>query len=126
MSKNKRSYHPFAFVHTVQCGASGSIDTISYDSITKKLKRNNKIMKELNDADETNLRQTFSSNGFFDVATFFYPGTRSADNLQNSLLATMDGKGTCIIWSSDSVDIPQGIANMGDVIGGHGPVGPGG
>ena len=63
---------------------------------------------------------------FFDVNTFFYPGTGSADSIQHSLLATMDGKGACVIWNSDSVNIPTSIVKIGDVIGGHGPVGPGG
>ena len=126
MSKNETTPHTFAFAYTLQCGFSGPINIISFDSITKKLKRNNTIIKELGEAEENNLRQTFSSNGFFDVNTFFYPGTGSADSIQHSLLATMDGKGACVIWNSDSVNIPTSIVKIGDVIGGHGPVGPGG
>ena len=111
-----RSEPTFAFVYTERGGIAGVNNTTSYNSITKKLQKNNDIIRELKEAEETKLMQTFRDNGFFTADRFSYPGTGTTDFFEYTIFATMEAKGAFFIWRSDSVGVPQGLEKIRNTI----------
>jgi hypothetical protein len=106
----------FAFVYIITDITSGRRDTISYNSITNKLRKND-TTKELSDEDKDRLIKTFRDNGFFEAEIFYYPpGTGIPEYSEYLLIATSTPKGACITWFSISKDVPKGLLEISSTI----------
>lgn len=102
----------FAFVRIVTNITSRKRDMIWYDSITKKLRKND-TTRELSDKDEDKLINTFRDNGFFEAEIVYYPpGIGIPEFSEFSLTATSTPNGGFITWFSTSKDVPKGLLEI--------------
>lgn len=114
--EQERPYPVFAFVYRISGGIAGIKNVISYDSITKKLLRNDQLLKKLSNEDEKKLIATFTDNGFFEADRYSYPPGNVSDAFEFELIATWQLKGAFIRWYTGSEGVPEGILKISSEI----------
>jgi hypothetical protein len=112
----------FSFKYTESGGLNNKYLLISYDSTTKEIKSSTDItgsnlaQKALSDSDESQLKESFEDNRFFELKSD-YPTEKEAEMDNSSLfsftlIATIGNKVHTVIWTDKSREAPEELIQI--------------
>jgi hypothetical protein len=117
LAQNDTSGFPFAIVIQKSGGIAGATSSsLSYDSLSKvatSIVNSNKLSRQISDFDEQEAKRLFNNSGFFESTTTFYPPAEgSADYIEFTVIATLNGKLHAVYWTDVSEEVPEPIRNL--------------
>jgi hypothetical protein len=115
LAQNISSF-PFAIVIQKSGGIAGSNATsiLSYDSLSEvatSIVNGSEASRQISDFGEA--ERILNNSGFFGSATTFYPpASASADYIEFTVIATLNGRVYAGYWTDTSEEVPEGIRNL--------------
>ncbi len=118
LTQNATTSFPFAIAIQKSGGIAGSTTTgnLSYDSLSKvatSIVNSNKLSRQISDFDEQEAKRLLNNSGFFRSSITFYPPAEgSADYIEFTVIATLNGKLHAVYWTDVSEEVPEPIRNL--------------
>jgi hypothetical protein len=116
LTQNDSSF-PFGIVIQKSGGiAASSASNLSYDSLSKlatSIVNGSKASRQISDFDEQEAKRLLNNSGFFGLTTTYYPPpSGSADYIEFTVIATLNGRLHAVHWTDVSEGVPEPIRNL--------------
>lgn len=111
---------PFSFKYVESGGLANNYLVISFDSESNNLKVSadisgtNLTQKPIEESEKNTLIDTFKKNNFFNTESTYVTEKEDEDNtaLSYSLTVTLGNDIHTTVWTSKSIDVPQGLIEI--------------
>jgi hypothetical protein len=119
-TQNVSSSFPFVIAIQKSGGIAGSTtgSILSYDSLSKvatSIVNGNKLSRQISDFDEQEAKRLLNNSGFSELTTtttFYPPASGSADYIEFTVIATLNGRLHAVYWTDVSEGVPEPIRNL--------------